>query len=169
MDRLLIVYVVGVASVLALAFLSIWAPRKARIRLLAIALVALTLPAGYVSYSDLLSRPKPASIEWARRTVPEATVISAQMHEGKAIHLWLQLPGAKEPRGYTFPWSQKLARQLVRAQRTAKQRGTKVRIRKPFSKDDGYESSRFYAHRHRPLTAKQSPTGTALHYSHPGR
>lgn len=56
-------------------------------------IAALFIPAAYANVSDLLSRLKPASIEWFHRNASEATVISARIVESKSIYLWPQLSG----------------------------------------------------------------------------
>ena len=37
------------------------------------------------------------------------------MREGQSLYLWLQLPGASEPRAYELPWNQQMAQQLQQA------------------------------------------------------
>jgi len=167
-NLLTILVVVMVALVAALAALAIWAPRKARIRAIALVLTAALLPLGYAGFAALLSRPKPASIEWAKRKMPQATVLASYLVEGKAIYLWLKLPGAKAPRFYQFPWSRKLAQRLVRAQQAAKRRGVRVQMRRPFGRMDDMVKSRFHVKGHRPMPAKRSGAGKPLIYRHPG-
>ena len=75
-----------------LGSISIWTPRKVWLKCTALCTLSFFLPVAYFTMTDLLSRPKPASLEWAHRTVPHATVLASSFVEGKAIYLWLQLP-----------------------------------------------------------------------------
>ena len=99
-----------------------------------VVIAALFIPAAYASVSDLLSRPKPASIEWFYRNASEATVISARIVEGKSIYLWPQLSGEAEPRAYVLPYDKKTAKQLHEARKSPKRKGTKMRMKNPFAK-----------------------------------
>jgi len=168
MSVLLALFISLVVLAAGLAALAIWAPRRARVRALALVLVAAVLPLGYAGFSSLLSRPKPASIEWARRALPEATVVGSYMVEGKAIYLWLKLPDSEAPRFYEFPWSQKLARRLQRAQQAARKRGVRVRMRRPFGELKETVKTRFHVEGHRPLPPKRRRAGGPLIYQHPG-
>ena len=127
----------GIAAALAavLANIGIWSPRRLWVKLSAVVAVALFLPASYGAFAELLSRPKPVDIEWAQRTVPEATVIASRMIEDKAIYLWLALDGLEEPRAYQLAWSKKLAKQLRQASQQAEAEGTAVKVRRPFDAD----------------------------------
>ena len=114
MDRLLLLFIVAGALVALLANIAVWAPRKLRLKVTALITTALFLPTAYVTLSDLMSRPKPVAIEWLERTLPEATVLSAQLREDVAIYLWLAMEGVEEPRAYALPWSEPLAPPAVR-------------------------------------------------------
>ena len=67
-EQLSVFFIVFVAIAAVLANLSVWAPRKTWVRCAAVALVTLFIPAAYASLADLLSRPKPVSIEWESRS-----------------------------------------------------------------------------------------------------
>jgi hypothetical protein len=168
MSVLLFVFSALVALAAGLAALAIWAPRRARVRAFALIIAAALLPLGYAGFSALLSRPKPASIEWARRSLPKATVVGSYLVEGKAIYLWLKLPDSEAPRFYQFPWSQKLARRLMRAQQAARKRGVRVRMRRPFGDMKDRVESRFQVEGHRPLPAKRNRADRPMIYRHPG-
>jgi hypothetical protein len=92
----------------------------------------LFMPLAYGSLLELMGRPKPASQEWWLSRTAEAGVLASSFEEGRAIHLWLRLPGTAEPRAYRLPWSQKLAEALQTAEREALAQGTGVRMRLPF-------------------------------------
>ncbi len=162
MDRLLLFFGVAVALAAVLANISIWTPRRVWIKVTALTVSALFLPAAYLSLSDLLSRPKPVAIEWAQRELPEAAVLSAKMEEDVAIYLWLAIDGLDEPRAYRLPWSQQLAQQLQDAQRSAQQQGTGVRMRKPFETSLDDREQVFYAPPQQMPPEKQRPTGSPL-------
>ncbi|HUT48167.1 MAG TPA: hypothetical protein VM325_02410 [Alphaproteobacteria bacterium] len=168
MNLLLILFVTLVMLAAGLGALAIWAPRRALVRGCALVVVAALLPLGYAGFSSLLSRPKPASLEWARRSLPEAKIAGSYLVEGKAIYLWLIVPGSAEPRFYAFPWSRKLAQQLTRAQQAARKTGVRVRMRRPFGELKDMVKSRFRVEGHRPLPPKQHQAGRPQIYQHPG-
>ena len=115
MDDVLIIYLVMTGLAGLLAAISIWTPRKSWLKFTALVTTSLFLPAAYLGLVHLLSRPKPADLEWLHRQLPQATVISARMAENQGIYLWLELEGVEEPRAYALPWSQELARQIHQA------------------------------------------------------
>ena len=157
MGQLGVFFIIFIALAGVLANIGIWAPRKSWVRYCAVAVAALFIPAAYASVSDLLSRPKPASIEWLHRNATEATVLSARIVEGKSIYLWLQLQGETEPRAYVLPYDEKTARQLHKAQREAKQKGTKTRMKKPFARREDSIKQKFYAAPQPSRPKKSSP------------
>ena len=159
-----LIYLIALWATIAgvLATLSIWSPRKLGVKIIALTLAVLALPAAYASFTELLSRPKPLHLEWAQRTLPEATVLSAQLQEGKHIYLWLALPNLEQPRAYTLPWNEELAKQLHRAQQHAEEQGANVRMRKPFENSLDPNEPLFYAPPQPPPPAKSEPTQTPL-------
>ena len=84
-DNMGIFFVVFIAIAAILANIGVWAPRKTWVRIGAVATAALFIPAAYASVSDLLSRPKPVSLEWVHRNAKEATVLGSRITNGKAI------------------------------------------------------------------------------------
>lgn len=109
----------------------------------------------FVTYAELLSRPKPISFE--RAIVPEVIVLGAVMKEKKAIYLWLAIPGVKEPRSYVLPWDLQKAKELQKAMQQAKGNGTRVRMRKPFEKSlEERQAPMFYAEPQQALPPKPS-------------
>ncbi len=166
MSELTAVFAVLGGLAFVLANIAIWSPRKLRVKVGALATAAVFLPAAYMSLSEMLSRPKPVGSEWARRELAEATVIGAQMVEGKAIYVWLGLEGVKEPRAYTLPWDEKTARQLHGARRNAEASGTKVKMRNPFEQSNDKRERIFYAAPQPPPPVKQRPIENPLQHQH---
>ncbi len=88
------------------------------------------------------------------------------MQEGKAIYLWLALEGTAEPRAYVLPWSEKLARQLHGARRSAEASGTRVKMRLPFENSLDRSDQVFYAAPQSPPPEKQAPVQNPLNFQH---
>ncbi len=149
-----------------LANLAVWAPRKLRVKLGALITAAVFLPTAYFSLSEMLGRPKPVAAEWLRGALAEATVLGSQMQQGQAIYLWLTLEGTDEPRAYALPWSEKLARQLHGARRSAEASGTRVKMRLPFEDSLDRRDRVFYAAPQSPPPEKQAPVQNPLNFQH---
>jgi hypothetical protein len=167
MDLALYFFVPMAVAAALLANIGIWSPRDGWVKISAIVLTAMFLPLGYGSISELLSRPKPVSMEWARRAMPEAKLIGASLQEGKAIYIWLQTPESSEPRAYRLPWSKETAKQLQRAQRHAGKTKTGVKVRRPFDTDRDPQKPMFYAAPRKPLPNKQRTREVPLNYVRP--
>ena len=138
--------VISVGLITALAAISIWSPRALWVKVGALTVVTLLFPAAYVSLVELLSRPKPITLEWGQHNLSKAVVLHADWREGESIYLWLRVPGIDDPRAYVLPWNQKQAEQLFAAQREAEAQGTEVQVQRPFGR--GEEESQhpvFYA------------------------
>jgi hypothetical protein len=159
-------YLFGVVAVLAgaLASISVWAPRRLGMKLLAVAGVALFLPAVYAGFSQLLALPKPVALEWWQANAEEATVLAASLREDEAIYLWLQLRGIDEPRAYALPWHRDLAEQLQAAQREAEESQTQVQMRLPFEDSLDDREPKFYATPQPQLPAKDLDRSPAQIY-----
>lgn len=134
MDILFFMFLAAGATAVGLAMLAIWAPRPARVRLIASGVAILFLPTVYFQFTELLSKPKPVAFEWYERERPKAEVLSVSLHEGEAIYLWLRLPGSREPRAYVAPWNVKMAEKLEEALEEAVKQDGKVEMQDPFSK-----------------------------------
>jgi hypothetical protein len=128
-----------------LASIAIWSPRRLLVRVAAVALATLFLPAAWAAMSDLMSRPKPVAFEWWHQAEGEATVLSAQLREGEGVYLWLQISSAVEPRSYRLPWDRKLAEELEKARAEAEQNGTALQMRLPFERSWDKRERKFYA------------------------
>ena len=74
MDAVYIFFCMLLALVAVLASIAVWAPRPARLRAVAVALVAGFIPLGYLTLTEILSQPKPMTHEWFKGHVDEATV-----------------------------------------------------------------------------------------------
>ena len=159
MDSLMYLYAALVVGTAALASIAIGGPRRLPLKVAAVGLTAFLFGVGYASEIELLGRPKPASLEWASATVPEATVIASEIMEDEAIYLWLALEGEAEPRAYRLPWNLSAAVQLQQARRQAETTGTGVRMRHPFRDRGDSDESLFYADPQPVLPGK--PTSTA--------
>jgi hypothetical protein len=149
-----------------LAHIAIWSPRNLWIKVGALATTVAFLPVAYASLSTMLSRPKPIELEWSRNQLAEAAVLGARLEEGKAIYVWLGMDGVDEPRAYSLPWSQELAKQLHGAQRAAEQTGTEVLMRKPFENSLDEQNQLFYAAPVQPPQQKEVAPQNALQFEH---
>ncbi|MBI3454123.1 MAG: hypothetical protein HY057_15060 [Rhodospirillales bacterium] len=145
MDDLFHLFAAGLFLAALLTSISIWAPRRFFVKAAAVGLAALFVPLSYAGLSGLLSRPKPASLEWARKTIPEAAVLGSSIREGEGIYLWLQMPNVGEPRAYVLPWNRQMAQQLQEATREAEKSGTGLRMRLPFERSLDNREPKFYA------------------------
>ncbi len=152
MSAIVPLFVVSAVVAAGLAWLAIWSPRRPLIKVAALALAALLLPLGYLSLVELTGRPKEVRDEWLLAGLEEAQVLAFDLREGRAIFLWLRLPGIDEPRSYRLPWSLPLARQLQEAGRAAERAGTAVAVRRPFERSLDDQKPRAY-----PLPQPASP------------
>ncbi len=168
MESVLILFATVVCLACALATIAVWAPRKLWIRAVAVVVAGIMLPVAYLSLNELMSRPKPVSIEWARAATQEATVIGSSVREGEAIYLWL-LIGEKttEPRAYVLPWNKSLAKQLHEAQREVGKKGGSVAMRQPFETTLDEGQRKFYARPQTRRPLKPSPGQNPRRYNHP--
>jgi len=115
---------------------------------------------------ELLSRPKPLRLElWQQ--ADKAKVISATMREGEAIYVWLQFPGADEPRAYALPWNIQMAQQLHSAMQEGQANGTDVNMSKPFEAGLDDREPKFYATPQQPLPEKNYGGGVTFMFHQP--
>jgi len=138
-------FVIAATMAGLLATIAIWSPRSVKLKVAALLCASLFLPLGYVSLNDILSRPKPMSLESAHKRLEEVRIVSAVMKEDVGIYLWLQIPEITEPRSYKLPWSTEAAKQLHKAQQEAEASGTEVKMKKPFEKNIDNRDAVFYA------------------------
>lgn len=173
-------FVATLVPISILAGIALWSPRRVWVKGLSLILVILIFPMGYITLSELLSRPKPlelvwrvdaiskaaqsVGIPWLFHDLKEAIVLNAQMHEGKAIYLWLSFDGVDEPRAYVLPWDEKLARQLQGARRNAEASGTRVKMRLPFENSLDRRDQVFYAAPQLLPPEKQTPIDNPFNF-----
>jgi hypothetical protein len=168
MSTLTLLFVASVLLAAALASAVLWSRHRTVVKLAALAGLLCFLPLGYAAYADLLSRPKPISLEWWHRNAEEATVIGQQMREGEGMFLWLQFSGDPEPRAYVLPWDQKLAEQLQMAWEEAQKNGTGVRMKLPFEPTLDGREPKFYAMPQPQLPSKDMQASPAMRVQPPG-
>ena len=133
--EVLILLFVGLTGVAALlASIAIWAPRATLSRSIAVLATAALIPLSYLGLNELLSKPKPIERAWFEPRAGEATLLGVSLNEGKAIYLWLQLDGSREPRSYVLPWHSELAERLQQLIREAIEMEGVVRLANPFAK-----------------------------------
>jgi len=145
MDELLPFFIGITALAGILGSISIWTPRKVWLKCTALCTLAFFLPVAYFTMTDLLSRPKPADLEWLHRQAEQAQVLGTHMKEGEAIYVWLEMEGVTEPRAYVLPWDQQLAKQMHGAKREAESKGQPLMMGKPFQPSLEQREKKFYA------------------------
>ena len=153
-DPLTWVFAVVVLAAAALALIAVRGALSVRLRCGAVVLAAVLMAAGYGGLTELMARPKPATLEWVRGYVDTVKVAASHLRENEAIYLWLLFDGETEPRAYRLPWSMETARQLRDAQRTAERRNGEVRMKSPFRKRNAKTDTIFHAPPRPPLPAK---------------
>jgi hypothetical protein len=169
MTELSQLFALTVAVAGLLAAITLWTPRRPAVKATALVTATLFLPLAYASLVDLLSRPKPVDLEWWQTGAEEATVLGSVLQENQGIHLWLQLPGLPEPRGYVLPWNRETAERLQEAQREAEQQGGDVRMRMPFEPSLDDREPKFYAQPQPALPPKDHAGPGPQFYQPPGQ
>lgn len=106
------------------------------LKLAGLSLGAVAMLTSWLAITDLLSRPKPLILERRPALVGEAVVLAGRIVENEAIHVWLQLDGAAEPRAYSLPWDRRRAEELQRTLAQAERVGGITRMRLPPQGDD---------------------------------
>ncbi|MGF1476787.1 MAG: hypothetical protein ACFB6S_14610 [Geminicoccaceae bacterium] len=152
-----------------LGMISIWSPRHLLIKATALVTTVLFLPVAYAAMTELLSKPKPISLEWLQGDASEADVLASRMVEGEGIFLWLQLSDLEEPRSYVMPWNQENAEKLQEAMREAEEQGSSVRMRNPFEPSLDDAEPKFYALPQPALPPKDLAEPPPEVYEHPGQ
>lgn len=137
-----IIYYLFAAALVVIAIqaaIAIWSPRMTWIRISAVVITALFIPIGYVTLTQILSKPKPIAFTWFETNVNRALVLGVSFDEGKAIYLWLRLEGSKAPSYYVLPWRQKDAELLEDTLHAAINKRAKVVMTRPFSRKNYME------------------------------
>ena len=156
MTEMLYPFVAISALAVALGYLVVWSRRTVTPRAAAV-VVAVAL-IGVVGFAlvEQLGRPKPVRVEWVQ-SQGDVAVLGSRMIEGKAIYLWLGLPGVAEPRAYVLPWSIKVANDLQKALEEAAKSGGEARGELPFERSWEMREPRFYALPQPKLPDKPAP------------
>jgi hypothetical protein len=168
MHAITVLFVAALAIAALLAAIAIAAPRRAWVRFTSVAVAALFVPLGYGALADLLSRPKPVDLEWARQATAQATLLGASIAEDDGIYVWLQIAGMDEPRAYVLPWDRDLAEELQDAMNQAERDGTGVVMNLPFEPSLDPREPRFYALPQPALPPKDGRTAPET-YEQPGQ
>ena len=145
MLELFFYFLLVLALTLTLAALVIQSPAHPGTKVLALAVAAGLLASSYLVGTALLGRPKPTRLAILERAASEAVVVASLNAEGKAIYLWLVLPGETAPRAYTLPWSQETAEALRRARVPLLSASAWARMRTPFRRSTEETDQKFYA------------------------
>ena len=96
MVELPVLYGIFVSVAAALAIVAVWSRRRLVVRAGAVGILVLIAAISYAAFSDLLSRPKPAMLEFGYDDVEQATVLAAALREGSGIYLWPGLRSARD-------------------------------------------------------------------------
>lgn len=134
-DPLTWIFVLIVVLATGIALIAIRGNQTIVIRGGALGLTAMLMATGYAGLTELMSRPKPATLEWLRAGTSPTTVTASHLRENEAIYLWLVFKGETEPRAYSLPWNIEMARQLRRAERKAAERQSKVKMKSLRTRD----------------------------------
>jgi hypothetical protein len=137
--------VLTVTAAVGLGFVAAWSRRAFLPRLAAVMISVALIALVGASVAELLGRPKPVRLAWIEHDAAEADVLGARIAEGKAIYLWLGLPGADSPRAYVVPWDLRLAKELQQALENAARHGGQPRVRLPFEPSWERREPKFYA------------------------
>ncbi len=165
-------YTAMVALAGAIAALALWARVRRSLKVVVLALTAAWLVVAYGALAELLSRPKPVGLEFARAQAAEAEVLAGRIVEDEAIYLWLGFGDLAEPRAYRLPFDRATAEELRRAlERSREEGGGGVKMRLPFEPSLDDQEPRFYAPPQPRLPSKPHPPGNAtpFEFDSPGQ
>lgn len=170
MQTVMNLFVVAIVLAAGLATISIWAPRRLAVKVIAILVTTAFMPVAYASMADLLSKPKPVKLEWQHRGTGDAVVLGARMRQGEAIYLWLQFGDLPEPRYYVLPWDENAARNLQEAMREADKNKGGLAMQFPFERSWDQDKPQFYALPQPKLPEKngEEREDAPMIYQHPG-
>jgi len=110
----------------AISSLAVWGALRPGVKAAAIAAYAGLLLALGLTHVNALSHPKP--VAWERADLKGAAVRAFTLDEGRAIYLWVVLPGSTEPRAYVLPWSLQLAKRLHEGAQRGEADGTRMLV-----------------------------------------
>ena len=92
-DPLTWTFVVVVVLTTALVLIAVKGTLSGVYRASALGLAAALMFSGYIGFAELMSRPKPVSLEWARSNTGPVKVAASHLREKEAIYLWLVFDG----------------------------------------------------------------------------
>ena len=123
------------------------------------------LPISYISFNELLGRPKPTNLlllEGAK----EAEVYGFKLVENEAIYVYISLPDKTEPLSIVLPWDFDQANQLRKAaEEAAKQNsGRRTRMRLRMEPTIETREPMFYNPPQRALPPKRPPRNPAMRF-----
>tara|TARA_R110000868_G_scaffold39376_4_gene137108 strand:+ start:25459 stop:25947 length:489 start_codon:yes stop_codon:yes gene_type:complete len=144
-DPLSWIFVLVVVFAAGLALIAVRGNLSLLSRVGALGLAGSLMLAGYAGLTELMSRPKPVSLEWVRSHENPAKVAASLLRENEAIYLWLVFKGETEPRAYRLPWNLTMAQQLREAQREAAGRQSEVMMKSLSGKTVKPTERMFYA------------------------
>ncbi len=144
-DPLTWIFTAVVACASALALIAIRGSGSIALRVGSVGLMTALVGGSYAGLAELMSRPKPSSLEWVRANAGDAMVAGSRLRENEAIYLWLVFDGETEPRAYKLPWNMDMARQLREAEGEAAKRKSNVRMKNPFRSQRGENERVFHA------------------------
>jgi len=164
-------YTAMVALAGAIAAVALWARVRRTLKVVVLALTAAWLVVAYGALAELLSRPKPVSLEFARTQAAEADVLAGRIVEDEAIYVWLGFGDLVEPRAYRLPFDRETAEQLRKALEESREQGGGVKMRLPFEPSLDDQEPRFYAPPQPRLPLKPHPPGneTPFEFDSPGQ
>lgn len=159
MSGLFIFFATQVAIAAALVGLVLYSRERIDPKLAALALGGTAMLIGWLALTDLVSRPKPLVLERRPALMVDAEVLAGRIVENEAIHVWLQLDGASEPRAYTLPWDRRRAEELQQALGRAAQDGGATRMRLVPHRAEADQEPVFHAEPPPPSPPKRVPSG----------
>lgn len=127
-----------------LLWLVVNSDRSTPMRIVAVIAGLVCLPTGFLAMTELLSHPKPVSLEWVQQAAENAQLHGTVIRENEAIYVWIQLPDENKPRAYELAWNEQTAIALHKAQQSAESEGSEVHMRRPFRDNQERSEPRFY-------------------------
>jgi hypothetical protein len=144
-DPLTWIFIVVVVLATSLALIAVRGSLSVASRAGALALAGMLMTSSYVGLTELMSRAKPVSLEWARGHGGPLKVAASHLRENEAIYLWVVFDGETEPRAYRLPWDLAMAKQLREAQGQARRRKSDVMMKSLKTKSASPTDRLFYA------------------------
>tara|TARA_B100001093_G_C26630470_1_gene928647 strand:- start:237 stop:803 length:567 start_codon:yes stop_codon:yes gene_type:complete len=157
MNTLIWFYVIITFLIAAITSLTLWARKKALIRICALSLAFITITLSYISLLELLSRPKPKELELLNRNSEEVTLLHVSWLEEEAIYILIEIEELAEPRLYKFPWNTEMAQKFDEAMEQGRENGESVKISNPFTSDTEARKTLVYTAPASPLPPKEAP------------